>query len=87
MTIAAAALDARQAPLWARRLPVALGRPQCWHRSPTRLCRGLTRNQLTVAIVLLFAAVSITHALIWRGPAWATRLIAVTAVAGCWSRL
>jgi putative membrane protein len=38
-----------------------------------------SRDRLTVVTVLLFAAASLSHALVWRGPRFAAALLAVTA--------
>ncbi len=46
------------------------------------LVEGLDRRNLTVLIVGLFFLASITHALVWRGPAWATGFVVVTVGGG-----
>jgi len=43
---------------------------------------GPARDRLTVTIVVVFAAASLTHALVWRGARFATVLFAVTALGG-----
>jgi uncharacterized membrane protein len=44
--------------------------------------QGPARDRLTILIVLCFAAASLTHALVWRGPAFASALFATTALGG-----
>lgn len=80
MTIAAG-INARPA-LWARRVPVAFGVATVLAQIVYPLVSGAARRQLTVVTVLLFAAASIAHALVWRGLAWAAALVAVTAGGG-----
>ncbi|HSK95648.1 MAG TPA: carotenoid biosynthesis protein, partial [Euzebyales bacterium] len=43
---------------------------------------GPARDRLTVAIVLVFAAASLTHALVWRGVRFAATLFVTTALGG-----
>lgn len=81
MTAAAAALGAGPA-LWARQVPVALGAATVLAQILYPLVSGAARSRLTVVTVLLFAAASITHALVWRGLVWAATLVAVTAGGG-----
>lgn len=77
----ATALRARPA-LWAQRVPVAFGAATVLAQIAYPLATGAARNRLTVVTVLLFTAASIAHALVWRGPTWATTLVAVTAGGG-----
>jgi uncharacterized membrane protein len=46
------------------------------------VAQGVARDRLTVLIVVCFAAASVTHALVWRGPAFAAALVATTTVGG-----
>ena len=46
------------------------------------LAHGAVRDRLTIAIVLLFAAASVSHAWASRGPVTASALLAVTALPG-----
>ncbi len=68
--------------LWARRAPVALGAATVLAQIVYPLVSGAARDRLTVVAVLLFAAASVAHALVWRGPAWTATLVAVTAGGG-----
>ncbi|MGH8904796.1 MAG: carotenoid biosynthesis protein [Egibacteraceae bacterium] len=77
----APALRARPA-LWAQWVPVAFGSATVLAQIAYPLVTGAARNRLTVVTVLLFAAASIAHALVWRGPAWTATLVAVTASGG-----
>ena len=43
---------------------------------------GPARDRLTVVIVAVFAAASVTHALLWRGPRFAAALVATTTLGG-----
>jgi uncharacterized membrane protein len=81
VTVTTTTLDTRPT-LWARRMPVALGAATVLAQIVYPLVSGAARDRLTVVTVLLFAAASITHALVWRGPAWALTLVAVTAGGG-----
>lgn len=44
--------------------------------------QGPARDRLTVVIVVCFAAASLAHALVWRGPGFAVALFATTALGG-----
>jgi putative membrane protein len=43
---------------------------------------GPARDRLTVVIVVVFAAASLSHATVWRGPRFATALFVITALGG-----
>lgn len=67
----------------ARLAPVALGLAVVALQIAYPLVpQGASRDRLTVLIVVCFAAASVTHALVWRGPAFATALVATTTVGG-----
>jgi len=65
-----------------RRVPVALAAATVLAQVSYPLVRGDARHDLTMVIVSLFAATSVGHALVWRGPRWTLRLVAVTALGG-----
>ncbi|GAC1325464.1 MAG: carotenoid biosynthesis protein [Mycobacteriales bacterium] len=66
----------------ARQLPVLLAALTVLAEIGYPLTDGSARTRLTVVTVLLFAAASVTHALVWRGVRWALVLVAVTAGGG-----
>ncbi|MGH8909168.1 MAG: carotenoid biosynthesis protein [Egibacteraceae bacterium] len=66
----------------ARRLPVMLGAATVSAQIAYPLVSGATRDRLTVVTVLLFAAASVSHAVVWRGRAWALGFVAITAGGG-----
>lgn len=67
----------------ARALPVALAAAVVALQIAYPLVpQGPARDQLTVVIVLCFAAASVSHALVWRGARFALALVATTAGGG-----
>lgn len=67
----------------ARAVPVALGLAVVALQIAYPLvAQGAARDRLTVLVVVCFAAASVTHALVWRGPAFAAALVATTTVGG-----
>jgi uncharacterized membrane protein len=68
--------------LWVRRLPVALAAATVSAQIGYPLVSDATRDRLTVATVVLFAATSVTHAAAWRGAQWTVVFVAVTAGGG-----
>jgi putative membrane protein len=65
-----------------RRVPVALAGATVLAQVAYPLVPGAAQHELTMVIVTLFAATSVSHALVWRGARWAARLLAVTALGG-----
>jgi len=64
------------------RLPVLLAALTVLAEIGYPLTAGAARTRLTVLTVLLFAAASISHAVIWRGLRWAVVLVGVSAGGG-----
>jgi len=65
-----------------RRLPWALGVATVALEIGYPLVSGRSRDQLTIATVVVFFLASVTHALRWRGARWTVLLVAVTAGGG-----
>jgi uncharacterized membrane protein len=67
----------------ARAIPIALGATVVALQIAYPLVpQGPARDRLTILIVLSFAAASLSHALVWRGAAFAVALFAATALGG-----
>lgn len=67
----------------ARAVPVALGvAVVALQIAYPLVAQGPSRDRLTVLIVVCFAAASVAHALVWRGPAFTAALVATTTVGG-----
>jgi len=64
------------------RVPVALAGAAVLLQIGYPLTSGDARDRLTVVTVLVFAAASVSHAAVHRGPGWATAYTAVTAGLG-----
>lgn len=73
-----------------RRTPTPLARATVWLLTLAviglevsyPLVHGARRDQVTVAVVLTFAAASLLHAAFWRGPAWALGFAVLAAGVG-----
>jgi putative membrane protein len=81
VTLAAAPLFAPPK-LAVRAVPVALGGATVAAQIAYPLVDGQARTALTMVTVVLFAAASVSHALIWRGARFAATLVAVAAGGG-----
>jgi putative membrane protein len=65
-----------------RTVPVALACAAVLLQVAYPLVSGTARDRLTVATVVVFAAASVSHAVVHRGPHWAAVYLAVTAGTG-----
>jgi uncharacterized membrane protein len=83
-TVADTPVGTRSAPAApSRALPVALAATVVALQIAYPLVTpGPARDRLTMAIVVVFAAASLTHALVWRGTRFATTLFVTTALGG-----
>lgn len=82
MTLAVAPSAARVPAAAARAVPVVLAAAVVCVQVAFPRVDGDARDLLTMAAVALFFAASATHALAWRGAAWATGLVGVAAGTG-----
>lgn len=76
-------LRARVRPAGARAVPVALAvLVVALQIAYPVVPQGSARDRLTVVIVVVFAAASVVHALVWRGPRFTAALVATTTLGG-----